>query len=97
VWANTLDQSSRRGELRQGVPLTYYVDTYAVFHAMNPPRGNVVTSRATAVVDELYPVNLAIDVAFALITSITLALASERFVFGRMRRGPRPETKEDPQ
>ncbi len=34
--------------------------------------------------------NLAVDVAFALIVSVLLALASERFVFSRMRRGSAP-------
>jgi hypothetical protein len=42
-----------------------------------------------------YPDKLALNLTVALTVSITLALASERFVFRKLRRGPRPETQED--
>jgi hypothetical protein len=39
---------------------------------------------------------LLLNMAVALTVSVALALASERFVFSRLRRGPRPETQEEP-
>jgi hypothetical protein len=41
-------------------------------------------------------VPLLLNLAVALLASITLALASERFVFSRWRRGPHPEAQEEP-
>jgi hypothetical protein len=101
LWANTRDRPYRRGacyfstttqfvlKSNRGFPWTYTTvvsemwgdgTDYMVFNA---GRGR----RLTAPVPGVRTKAILLNAVFALAVSVSLSLASERYVFGRMRRG----------
>jgi hypothetical protein len=73
--------------IQKGVPPRYCLE-FRVTPTIRAPDGSIAWKwEGESPYDAA---NLVIDVAFALLVSITLALASERFVFSRWRRGSCP-------
>ncbi|MCZ6691090.1 MAG: hypothetical protein O7H41_15990 [Planctomycetota bacterium] len=79
-----------RGErqLRRGFPLTYSTEERLIMmpsaEYRPPPWPTVRGAR------QFHAAVLVADFTIGLVASVLIALASERFVFSRMRRGPRP-------
>jgi hypothetical protein len=108
VWVNTRDREREkvfRGtplspkvykETCRGFPLAHRVTLHEILRLDSS--GSVVSRKEFAPGTAGYKktLNLLLNLAFALLVSITLTLASERFVFSRLRRGPRSEAKEKP-